>query len=281
VAAPLALALSGQTVKGKISDVQFALTYSPTPNAADFNLVLTHEKFKGAAQADVHLESFTSTGSGSVKDGKVRSFEARVDKIAGKADFQIKLTGTSNTDVVKIPPMMKLPIEVSVPFPIAGIPFTYTMGTTIEMHVAISIAGDSLMGEAHVSFGGDAGFNFDGGKLQLSGNRTQDSPDTLTSLRGGSAGPVGIVLTTELPKVALGFKVAQTGASVFLSSGMSMSMFIAGGSPIPCLNQQLAYVLAAGVEAQFLGKGIPIARKAIVDKRWDRFAPNHPACRGS
>jgi hypothetical protein len=48
--------------------------------------------------------------------------------------------------------------------------------------------------------------------------------------------------------------------------------------PAICTAVNASYILAAGVEAKFLGKEFEIARKAIVDKRWNYQAPNDGRC---
>jgi hypothetical protein len=40
----------------------------------------------------------------------------------------------------------------------------------------------------------------------------------------------------------------------------------------------VAYVLAGGVEAKFLGKGFDIARKPFVKKEWNYQAPSGTSC---
>jgi hypothetical protein len=85
------------------------------------------------------------------------------------------------------------------------------------------------------------------------------------------------VVTSELPKVGFGFGFLQTGAGVFISNGMVGTQTLLP-MPAPCTAVNASYVLAAGVEAKFLGKEFEIARKAIVDKRWNYQAPNDGRC---
>ena len=48
--------------------------------------------------------------------------------------------------------------------------------------------------------------------------------------------------------------------------------------PAQCTAINVAYVLAGGVEAKFLGKEFEIARKAFVDKRWNYQGPQDARC---
>ena len=59
---------------------------------------------------------------------------------------------------------------------------------------------------------------------------------------------------------------------VYLSSGMVVAQSILPPPPA-CTSTQIAYVLAAGVEAKFLGKEFDLGREAVVDKRWDYTVP--------
>ena len=88
---------------------------------------------------------------------------------------------------------------------------------------------------------------------------------------------MGVVLTAELPKVGFGFGFLQTGAGVYLSSGMVSSQTILPPPPA-CQSMQVAYVLAGGVEAKFLGKEFDLGRKPVVDKRWDYTVPQTAQC---
>jgi hypothetical protein len=48
--------------------------------------------------------------------------------------------------------------------------------------------------------------------------------------------------------------------------------------PPACTSTQIAYVLAGGVEAKFLGKEFDLGRKPVVDKRWDYTVPQTQQC---
>ena len=111
----------------------------------------------------------------------------------------------------------------------------------------------------------------------MNGTRQQDAPDLLNTVKGLASGPVGVVVTTELPKVGVGFGFLQTGAGVYLSSGMVVAQSILPPPPA-CTSTQIAYVLAGGVEAKFLGKEFDLGRKAVVDKRWDYTVPQTAQC---
>jgi hypothetical protein len=279
--APVRLAAQRRAVSGKLGQLGFTLSYDPHPNGTEIDLQLTSVgDYKGNGEIDVKLGALKTSGSAQVSGGHVKQFQTHYDSFEGSADISVNLQASKNVDALTTPAFFKLPVSITVPFPIAGIPFTYSLETTIQVQMSIAIAGDSIAGKAHVTFGGDAGFSFDNGAVTLSGKRSQDSPDTVTSLRGGNAGPVGVVLTAEVPKVGFGLYALQTGAGVYISSGMSTAMQVLGGSAVPCMGLQQAYVMAAGATAKFLGKEFEIVRKAIVEKKWERFVPNTPQCAG-
>ena len=175
------------------------------------------------------------------------------------------------------PPFLKVPFGIEFPALVGGIPFTLSITGTIQVQLSFALAGATLSGEAQITFGGDAGFHFKDGSLTVAGQRVQDAPDLLSKLAGGGGGPVGVVLTSELPKVGFGFGFLQTGAGVYLSNGMVASQTILPPPPA-CQSMQVAYVLAGGVEAKFLGKEFDLGRKAVVDKRWDYTVPKTAQC---
>src|SRR5690606_38928584 len=172
-----------------------------------------------------------------------------------------------------------LPFSLDFPAIVGGVPFTLSLSGTIQVNVSLALNNSSLTGQAKIDFGGDAGWRFEGTQLSLDGKRTQEAPDLLETIQGAAPGPVGVVLTTQLPKVGFGFKFLQTGAGVYIANGMVVSQTILP-PPVPCTATNIAYVLAGGVEAQFLGKDFDIARKPFVDERWAYAAPNDDRCKG-
>lgn len=101
--------------------------------------------------------------------------------------------------------------------------------------------------------------------------------DVLDLLQGVHPGPVGIVVTSELPKVGFGLGSSRPAPECSSPTGWSAPRRSCPCPP-PCTAVNASYVLAAGVEAKFLGKDFEIARKAIVDKRWNYQVPKDGRC---
>ena len=208
---------------------------------------------------------------------QVRNFDFELAELGGEATITTQLQSTKQLTSVMTPAFLKIPFGIEFPALVGGIPFTLSINGTFQVQLSMALAGASLGGRAEISFGGDAGFHFKDGALTVDGKRQQDAPDLLNTVKGLANGPVGVVVTTELPKVGFGFGFLQTGAGVYLSSGMVVAQTILPPPPA-CTSTQIAYVLAGGVEAKFLGKEFDLGRKAVVDKRWDYTVPQTQQC---
>jgi hypothetical protein len=259
----------------------FDLTYEPAGRGHHVVLKL-HPKgdLSGTIDIDVNIKSLSHAGKATIAEGKVQNFEFDMADLSGDAVITTDLVGLQNVASVKLPPFFKLPFSIEFPAIVGGIPFTLSLSSTIQVALSMALANSTLKGKAaEFSFGGPAGFHFKLGEVTLIGGdkRTTESKDVLDLLQGIHPGPVGIVVTSELPKVGFGFGFLQTGAGVFISNGMVGTQTLL---PMPaiCTAVNASYILAAGVEAKFLGKEFEIARKAIVDKRWNYQAPNDGRC---
>jgi hypothetical protein len=278
-ATPASVAVGSKTISGKVNEFSFDLTYEPTGGSGHhIKLDLTGTgDLAGTLSVDVNVGSLASSGGAVVAGRQVKQFDFELAELGGDATITTDLQSTKQLTSVMTPPFLKVPFGIEFPALVGGIPFTLSLTGTIQVQLSFALAGATLSGEAQITFGGDAGFHFKDGSLTVAGQRVQDAPDLLSKLAGGGSGPVGVVLTSELPKVGFGFGFLQTGAGVYLSSGMVASQTILPPPP-SCHSMQVAYVLAGGIEAKFLGKEFDLGRKAVVDKRWDYTVPPTAQC---
>lgn len=277
-AAAAARGIAGKTIKGKVGPLDGEITYEKDGKGATLHVKLTSSAdVAGTIDIDVKMSSFHNRGHASVAGSKTKEFEVTMDDYSGNAVVETDLTGLQNVATIKVPPFFKLPFSVSFPAPVGGIPFAMTLSGTVQVDLSMALNEASLKGRAEVTFSGDAGFAFKGGTASLNGKRIQDAPDLLKTVQGLANGPVGIVVTTEMPKVGFGFSFLQTGAEVYISNGLVASQTILP-APAQCTAMNVAYVLAGGVSASFLGKEIEIARKPFVKKEWNYQVPNDKRC---
>ena len=270
---PAAFHLRDDTVKVKIGDFSTSFSWTAASNGGgDLQVVLTPtEQFAGNITIDVNLKPIEINGGTKVKAGKVDFFNLDFKNLQGTAKISTELQSLQQTAALHIPSFFKVPVSVSIPVPIAGIPFTLTIGATLQIDMSFSNSGGSLKGEASFDFGGPTKFAYRGGSVTVGGTRAASAEDTLKSLTGGG-GEVGVNLTAELPKISFGFKILQTGAGVFVSNGMVNSLTILP-APVLCHRVQVASVVAGGIDASFLGASVTFTRKAFLDKRWTFYAP--------
>jgi hypothetical protein len=271
-------AANTDTVSGTVGEFSFTLSHEG--QGSGHHLVLDASSsgdLAGTIKVDVSLGALASSGATKVEGRQVRNFDFQFSELGGEATITTELNSNKNTTSVMSPAFLKIPFGIEFPALVSGIPFTLSLSGTFQVQLSMALAGASLGGEAQISFGGDAGLTFNGASLSVNGTRQQDAPDLLNTVKGLANGPVGVVVTTELPKVGFGFGFLQTGAGVYLSSGMVVAQTILPPPPA-CTSTQIAYVLAAGVEAKFLGKEFDLGRKAVVDKRWDYTVPQTEQC---
>lgn len=271
---------AGKTVSGKFSNFAWSITYEPT-GGSGHHIKLDLDSsgdLDGTITVDADLGSLSTSGGGTVAGRQVKNFDFSVAELGGTTQVDVNLRSTKNTTSVMTKPFFKLPFSIEFPALVGGIPFTLSLTGTIQVQLSMALANASLAGQAKFSFGGDAGMRFDGGSLSVNGKRQQDAENLVNTVKGLASGPVGVVVTAELPKVGFGFGFLQTGAGVYLSNGTVVQQSILPPPPA-CTGFQAAYVLAAGVEAKFLGKEFDLGRKAVVDKRWDYTVPQTQQCK--
>ncbi len=274
--------VAGKTISGQVDDeMSFDLTYEAAGGGHHMALNL-HPKgdLSGTIDIDVNLKALSHSGGASIVGGRVQSFEFDIADLSGDAVITTDLVGLQNVASYTTPPFIDLPFSIDFPVIVGGIPFALSLSSTIQVALSMALANSTLKGKAaEFTFGGPAGFHFKAGGVTLIGGdkRTTESKNVLDLLNGIHPGPVGIVVTSEFPKVGFGFGILQTGASVYISNGMVGTQTLLP-MPAPCTAVNAAYVLAAGVEAKFLGKEFELARKAIVDKRWNYQVPEDARC---
>jgi hypothetical protein len=272
------VAANTDSVSGTVGEFSFTLSHES--QGSGHHLVLDASSsgdMTGTIKVDVSLGALSSSGATVVDGRQVRNFDFQFSELGGEATITTELNANKNTTSIMSPAFLKIPFGIEFPALVGGIPFTLSLSGTFQVQLSMALAGASLGGEAQISFGGDAGLTFNGGSISVNGTRQQDAPDLLNTVKGLASGPVGVVVTTELPKVGFGFGFLQTGAGVYLSSGMVVAQTILPPPPA-CTSTQIAYVLAGGVEAKFLGKEFDLGRKAVVDKRWDYTVPQTAQC---
>lgn len=279
---PVGYRMRGDSVKVEAGDFSTSFDWSPSDDGGGKLKVelVPAKKFAGKITMDVDLKPVTIGGGTKVVAGKVDFFDLDFKNLQGTAKITTELQSLEQTAALHLPPFFKLPVSVSVPVPIAGIPFTLTFGVTIQVDMSFSHPNGTIKGEADFDFGGPTKFAYRGSKVTIGeGQRTANAQDTVKKLSGGG-GTVGLNLTAELPKIGFGLKILQTGAGVFVSNGMVNSLTILP-APVLCHRVQVASVVAGGIDGSFLGASVTFTRKAFLDKRWTFAVPkNDKRCDG-
>jgi hypothetical protein len=234
-------------------------------------------KVKGSIETEVQLKDATHSGKLKVVDGRVDNLEFAMPRLAGEINVDAKFQALEVVGHMTSDPLFDLPLSLEVPVVIGGVPFTLDVKVGVQVNLSLAKLNNTLNGLAKITFDGDAGFQFAGGQLKVFGERVQNTDDLLKALKGGAEGPVGLVLTNELPKLSFGLGFKHVKAGVFLSNGYVTSFHILP-MPAPCTATNVSYVLASGVTGKFLGFEMEIARKAITEKQWHFQFPLDGRC---
>ncbi len=234
-------------------------------------------KVKGSIETEVQLKDATHSGKLKVVDGRVDNLEFAMPRLAGEINVDAKFQALEVIGHMTSDPLFDLPLSLEVPVVIGGVPFTLDVKVGVQVNLSLAKLNNTLNGLAKITFDGDAGFKFAGGELKVFGERVQNTEDLLKAVKGGAEGPVGLVLTNELPKLSFGLGFKHIKAGVFLSNGYVTSFHILP-MPAPCTATNVSYVLASGVTGKFLGFEMEIARKAITEKQWHFQFPLDGRC---
>jgi hypothetical protein len=234
-------------------------------------------KVKGSIESEVQLRDAVHRGNLKVVDGRVDNLEFAMPRLAGEINVDAKFQALDVVGHMTSDPLFDLPLSIEVPVVIGGVPFALDIKVGVQVNLSLAKLNNTLQGLAKITFDGDAGFQYAGGQLKVFGERVQNTEDLLKALKGGTEGPVGLVLTNELPKVSFGLGFKHIKAGVFLSNGYVTSFHILP-MPAPCTATNISYVLASGVTGKFLGFEMEIARKAITEKQWHFQIPQDGRC---
>jgi hypothetical protein len=269
------------SLSGKLpDDIAFQFTLDPNPQNPKFHTELAMgDDLKGTLTLDVSLEKLTHNGEIKVVNSELQLFNASTKQFKGVAEVKVQAQSTANVANAILPPFFKLPLKVEVPLVVAGIPFTFTVEATIEVRLSMAMANNTLNGEASFEFGGPAGFEFTQGGFTVNGKQVTEVADLLDTVNASASGPVGIVITAQLPKFGIGLGwgfIAKGG--VFMSNGFVASFHVLP-MPAPCTATNVAHIVAAGAEVGFLS-GLFSAdyRRAISDTRREFMVPQDGRC---
>lgn len=271
------------TFKGKVGregdEIEYEFTYAPEGPRPTVRMQLGFgDDLKGTLDVNVALQKLTTSGDAKVVDGKVQGFEAAFAELGGEVTVEANVQALSNVASAVTKPFLDLPFRFEVPLMLGGLPFTFSGESTIQVNLSMALAGSQLGGKAHFEFGGPAGFRVKDGALSVFGERIADVTNLLDSVKAAAKGPVGLVYTTELPKLGLGFGYGRiASAKAFISNGAVASFHVLP-PPVPCTATNVAHVIAAGIDATFLGVDLELNRTAIANKQWNFQAPQGTRC---
>jgi hypothetical protein len=264
--------------KGDLGDIEYQISYTPPGKQHLLTMELSMGgTVSGSLEAEVALDPMEDSGSAKVANGEVTFFDHKLSDFTGDMTVTGTFQALTNTASVKTDPLFNLPLTIEAPLLIAGIPFTVGVQVTLEVRLSMAEAENTLSGKAHFTFTGNGGLHYEKATLSVLGKQVQTIDDLLPAVQGAATGPVGVIYTSELPRVRFGLGYAKVNVGAFVSNGTAVT-FLIQPMPAPCHATNVATVVAAGIDYKFLGAKGDVWRKAIGDYRQSYQVPNDGRC---
>jgi hypothetical protein len=250
------------TPAGNQFNLQFEGTYEPGANVAG----------SGTIGGSGYIRLGNVSGGATFNGGTVSEFRHQLEQFEGQ------FTVTANLSDVAGNAKLKLPMAITVPFNVGGVPLYLMFSVTPEITSSISLSNSRLSGNASLSFNGRGGFALSGGVPEPSaafnatpsasgGNGSASTPNT-----------AGIGLAVDAPRIDLGIGLPALGISVATDPNPATgygSLFVknkvelvlnhifSGNPPRPCLTLNKNIGIFAGGEFSLFGFGAVTERQLV------------------
>jgi hypothetical protein len=249
------------TPSGDTFNLQFEGSYEPGANTA----------ISGTIGGTGFIRLGNVTGGATFNGGTLSEFRHQLESFEGQFTVQANLTDAAGN--VKL----KLPMAITVPFAVGGVPLYLMFSVTPEFTSSISRSGSSLSGSATITLSGRGGFALSGGVPSPSAAFNA----TPTATGGGNASTpntAGIGLAVDAPRIDLGIGLPTRAVSVatdpnpesgygtlFIKNKFEMVLnHVFSGSPSrPCLTLSKNIGIFAGGEFSLFGVGAVVERQVV------------------
>ncbi len=230
---------------------------------------------------DATVEPIISAGNLHVSGGTLDKLHLKSDKLKGTAKVRIE-AGVGGEKAPVKQEILSLPIEAKYPIVIYGIPFYIGIKGKFLIEPAFSSKNTTMHAEAEVSFGGDAGLTYEGGKISAEGAMATKAEDPMKQIDGLGIGVTGMVYAAQFPRLSFGLGYGGASAGVYLAHTASFGATIGSSAGIvACRSLSITDTVSVGAEAAFLGIDIPLGQKVTAEvskKTWDYYEPKVKAC---
>jgi len=207
-----------------------------------------------------------------IEDHKTQNFEFRNPNLGGRVDLEITAAGGGLDQNIGLPlTMLRFPIKIG-PIPAVVVVKVRTIGR-LEVH-----GNSSVKAETGFSYGGSAGFRYNGTELTTDFNDAIANPVHEGGM-GDLAGMIGLNVNAQWGFAAPEIELQMFGNTVvpFLRPEFYLRANLSWG-PI-CQSIKAEYVIKAGLDLRFFGIGtMNVTNQEVVPYReWEAFAPDNCA----
>jgi hypothetical protein len=249
------------TPAGNQFNLQFEGTYEPGANVAG----------SGTIGGTGFIRLGNVTGGATFNGGSISEFRHQLESFEGQ--FSI----TANLSDVAGNAKLKLPIAITVPFVVGGVPLYLMFSVTPEITSSISLTNSRLGGSASISINGRGGFTLSGGVPEPSA-AFNATPNATGNGSASTPNTAGVGLAVDAPRIDLGIGLPTRAFSVatdpnpeagygtlFIKNKFEMVLnHVFSGNPArPCLTLNKNMGIFAGGEFSLFGFGAVVERQVV------------------
>ena len=286
-AIPGAFGVRGQadpvSKSGKVGD--WGYSYSQTgglDGSSTYKIGLTKEgNLLVKLDIDATVEPIISGGNLKVSGGTLDKLHLKSDKLKGTAKVNIE-AGVGGEKAPVKQEIISIPVEAKYPIVVYGIPFYIGIKGKFLVEPAFSSKNTTMHAMGEVSFGGDAGLTYEGGKISAEGAMATKAEDPMKQIDGLGIGVTGMVFAAQFPRLSFGLGYGGASAGVYLAHTASIGATVGSSAGIVvCHSVSITDTVSVGAEAAFLGIDIPLGERVTAEvskKTWDFYEPKVKAC---
>lgn len=273
----------GIVKSGKVGD--YSYSYNQTgglDGSSTYKITITKEgNYVVKLDLDASIEPIISSGDLHVAGSTLDKLHLKTDKFTGTAKVHIE-AGTGEDIAPVKQEILSLPIAVTYPVVIYGIPFFIGVKGKFLLEPAFTSKNSTISAQGEASFGGSAGLTWEGGSLSAEGALVTKREDPLKYIEGLGVGVTGMVFAAQFPRLSFGLGYGSSTAGVYLASTTSVGATVGSAiGMVECRQVTVTETVSAGVDAQFIGIEIPLGDRAkaeITKKTWTFYEPKVKAC---
>jgi hypothetical protein len=204
----------GIVKSGKVGTTPAATTRPRSRRLEHLKITITKEgNYVVKLDLDASIEPIISSGDLHVAGSTLDKLHLKTDKFTGTAKVHIE-AGTGEDIAPVKQEILSLPIAVTYPVVISGIPFFIGVKGKFLLEPAFTSRNSTISAQGEASFGGSAGLTWEGGSLSAEGALVTKREDPLKYVEGLGVGVTGMVFAAQFRSSASGWATQLHGGRV-------------------------------------------------------------------